>query len=147
MDSSIRICYSCKWWKENGDGTQKVCEVCTPDIAGEFPPDDDLMVNYPNDDESGTFENAVPWRDVDRNHWLRINASFHVNTIHGPATIVTLQKRNGITIKAWTTNTITDALRANDSVKCEKNLFIKSLGLKKGKDNKNSYYNFQFKSL
>ena len=46
----------------NGDGTQKVCEVCTPDIAGEFPPDDGVIVNYPND---STFENAVPWCDVD----------------------------------------------------------------------------------
>ena len=52
---------------ENGDGTQKVCEVCTPDIGGEFPPDDEVMVNYSNDEEScdSTFENAVPWSDVD----------------------------------------------------------------------------------
>ena len=114
MDSSIRMYDSCKWWKENGDGTQKVCKVCTPDIAGELPPDDEAMVNYPNDDESGdsTFENAVPWRDVDRNQWLRINASFHVNTTYGSAKIVTLQKRDGITIKAWTTNTIAKALTA-----------------------------------
>ena len=48
-------------------------------------------------------------------------------------------------IKAWTTNTITKALTANESVKGEKNLFIKRLGLKKGKDDKNSCYNFQFK--
>ena len=82
-------------------------EVCTPDIAREFPPDDGVIVSYPNDDESGdsTFENAVPWRDVDRNQWLRINASFHVNTTYGPASIVSLQKRDDITIKVWTTNT------------------------------------------
>ena len=63
------MCDSCKWWKENGDGTQKVCEVCTPDIAREFPPDDEEMVSHPNDEESGdsTFENAVLWRGVDRN--------------------------------------------------------------------------------
>ena len=107
------------------------------------------MVNYPNDDESGdsTFENAVPSRDVDRNHWLRINASFHVNTRYGPATIVTLQKRKGITIKAWATNTIAKALTTKESVKGEKNHFIKSPNLKKGKYNKNSYYNFQSKLL
>ena len=129
--------------------TQKVCEVCTPDIAGEFPPHDEVMVNYPNDDEPGdsTFENAVPCHDIDRNQWLRINASFHVNTTYGPATIITLQERDGITIKAWKMNTIAKALAAKESVKGEKNFLIKSLGLKKGKDNKNSYYNFQFKLL
>ena len=102
------MCDSCKGWKENGDGIKKVCEICKLDIIGEFPPDDEVMVNCPDDDESGdsTFENAVPWRDVDRNQWLRINTSFHVNTTYGPATIVTLKRRDGITIKAWTTNTI-----------------------------------------
>ena len=72
------MCDSCKWWKENGDGTQKVCEICTSDIVGEFPPYDEVMVNYPNGDESGdsTFENAVPWRDVDRIECRRINTSF-----------------------------------------------------------------------
>ena len=50
-------------------------------------------------------------------------------------------------IKAWTKNTIAKASIAKESVKGEKNLFIKSLGLKNGKDNKNSYYNFQFNLL
>ena len=99
-------------------------EVCTPD-SRRVPSRYQVMVNYPNDDESGDH--------VDRNHWLRINASFHVNTTYGRATIVKLQKRNAITIKAWTTNTIAKALTTNQSVKGEKNLFIKSLGLKKGR--------------
>ena len=113
------MCDSCKWLKENGDGTQNISEDCTPDIAGEFPPVDEVMVNYPNDDESGdgtAFSNAL-WRDVDRNNWLRINASFPVNTTYGPATIVTLQKRSGITIKAWTMNTIAKTLTAKESLK------------------------------
>ena len=52
--------------------------------------------------------------------------------------IVSLQKRDGITSKAWIPNTIAKALTAKESVKGENNLFIKSLGLKKGEDSKHS---------
>ena len=64
MDSNIRMCDSCKWWKENCDSTQKVCEVCTPDIAGEFPPDDEVIVNYLNDNESGDVHLKTQYHGV-----------------------------------------------------------------------------------
>ena len=117
------------------DGTQKLCKYCTPDTAVEFPHEDEAIVTYPNDDESGdsTFENAVPWRNVDRNQWLQFKATYHVNTMYGPATIVTLQKRDGVVIKGWAINIIAKAMVAKESVKGEKILFIKSLSLKKGK--------------
>ena len=64
------MCDSCKWWKENGDGTQKVCEVCTPDIAGEFPPDDEVIVNYTNDDDHGVMSIEISGYELMHNFML-----------------------------------------------------------------------------
>ena len=88
MDASKTMCNQCKWWEENGDGSQRICEVCTAEGKLNFPSDDaeEAMVVYPNDDESGDkdniFKNAVSWRDVEQDIWLRVTETCSVKTIH-----------------------------------------------------------------
>ena len=152
MDASKIMCDQCKLWEENGDDVQRICEVCTAERQSNFPSDDveEAVVVYPNDDEVGDkdniFKNTVSWRDVERDIWLRVTETCNVKTMHGPSTIVLLQKRDGILTKAWTTNIISRAILAKESTKGDKkNLFIKSLGKSKCKSSNNSYFNFQLK--
>ena len=132
MDASKTMCNQCKWWEENGDDSQRICKVCTADRKLNFPSDDveEAMVVYPNDDEPGDndniFKNAVPWRDVEQDIWLRVTETCNVKPTHGPSTIVLLQKRDGILTKAWTTNIISRAILAKESTKGDKkNLLLK----------------------
>ena len=114
-----------------------------------FPDDDDNAITFPDDDEAGEvndeFANTIKWREVVQNVWLRVEYLIDVNTQFGPAVIVGLLKRDGETIKAWTTTIIGTALTEKEKKKENKNVFIKSTGKTLSKNKKNSYYNFQLK--
>ena len=114
-----------------------------------FPDDDDNATTFPDDDEAGevndVFANTIKWREVVQNVWLRVEYLIDVNTQYGPAVIVGLLKRDGETIKAWTTTIIGTALTEKEKKKENKNVFIKSTGKTLSKNKKNSYYNFQLK--
>ena len=114
-----------------------------------FPDDDDNAITFPDDDEAGEvndeFANTIKWREVVQNVWLRVEYLIDVNTQFGPAVIVGLLKRDGETIKAWTTMIIGTALTEKEKKKENKNVFIKSTGKTLSKNKKNSYYNFQLK--
>ena len=114
-------------------------------------PVDDDNVEFPDDDESSEandlFTNAIPWREVPQNVWLRVYYIIDVTTQYGPGNIVGLRKRDGEVIKAWTTSIIGAAVKRKDKNKESKNLFIKSLGKTQSKKRKTYYYNFQVKLL
>ena len=157
-------CQQCKWWQENGDGSQMICDICSPssdyDDDGDNKtinnnnnnntfPNDENAVEFPDDSEPGEandgFNNAVSWREVPLQTWLRVDYIHEVTTQYGPANIVELRKRDGEEIKAWTTSIIGAALTKNDKNKEGKNLFIKSVGKTLSKKRKTHYYNFQLK--
>ena len=86
-----------------------------------FPVDDDNATTFPDDDEAGevndVFANTIKWREVVQNVWLRVEYLIDVNTQFGPAVIVGLLKRDGETIKAWTTTIIGTALTEKEKKK------------------------------
>ena len=53
-------------------------------------------------------ENVIPWRDVEYNTPFKVLEMNKVTTANGKSMIVKLQKRYNTTIKAWTTNIITE---------------------------------------
>ena len=118
-------------------------------VVNNFPDDDDNATTFPDDNEAGevndVFANTIKWREVVQNVWLRVEYLIDVNTQYGPAVIVGLLKRDGETIKAWTTTIIGTALTEKEKKKENKNVFIKSTGKTLSKNKKNSYYNFQLK--
>ena len=165
------LCSGCKWWCENGDGSQMICD-CTKIWEG----DDDKSVptttssstntqaehglnwtpikkkvkrklgsKFPDDDGDDVAP-AIPWRDVEKRTWLKVVQTIKVNTINGKNIIVILKRRDGREIKAWTTSLVAINIIEKQSELVEgKNLFIKSLGMKKSERTKMEYHNFQLK--
>ena len=128
----------------------KAKKTAGEDREMDFPADDEeMVVDFPDDDDAGeeenAFTNAIPWREVDLNTWLRVIETFVVKTINGPATIIQLQKRDGTLVKAWTTKVIATAISAKEKIMKNKKLFIKSIGKTKCKNSNNSYFDFRFK--
>ena len=88
MVASKIMCYQCKLWEENGDGSQRICKTCMniedwrndrnnwtalqrikEKEKTKFPSDDveKAMVVYPNDDEAGDKDNIFK-NNHHRNH-------------------------------------------------------------------------------
>ena len=118
-------------------------------VVNNFPDDDDNAITFPDDNEAGevndVFANTIKWREVVQNVWFRVEYLIDVKTQFGPAVIAGLLKRDGETIKAWTTTIIGTALTEKEKKKENRNVFIKSTGKTLSKNKKNSYYNFQLK--
>ena len=98
--------------------------------------------------EDGTTEQlkAKPWRELKQNTWYKVEEVTSINTIKGPAKILTLKDRNKTVTRVWATSVIKlniDGKMAERGDDCF--LFIKSKGLKKCKNNSgNSFYDHQY---
>ena len=60
------LCQTCKDWRENGDGSQLVCDICHgSEEEVDFPADGD-DVEFPNDADDANDEDelidTIPWR-------------------------------------------------------------------------------------
>ena len=149
----------------DGDGSQVLCEHMLEENDGDetqeyamkkpseqekvdVPVDNDeeMVCNFPDDNDDAEV-NAIPWRDVDMQTWLRVVETRTVNTVNGKATIVVLHRRDGTQITAWTTKLIATNIATKQLAQGDKNLFIKSIGKKQSKLTKNFYHDFRIKML
>ena len=134
------------------------CNTCGEDFSRtdsltrhrkrKFPCEENGYRKFPDDDEAGDvdeFANTIKWREVIENVWIRVEYLLDVNTQYRPAVVVGLLKRDGETIRAWTTTLIGQVLTEKEKKKGSKNVYIKSTGKKLSKNEKKSYYNFQLK--
>ena len=115
-----------------------------------FPGEEDFMVealdnnDFPNIMEfTKQSRNMIPWRDVECNTPFKVLGINEITTVNGKAMVVTLQKQDNTTIKAWTTDIVRDELLKKQSIKGSKNLYIISLGIKNAQHSNKSYYDFK----
>ena len=149
------LCQTCKDWRENGDGSQLICDICHGseeeiDFPADIDVDDVNNVEFPDDADDANDEdeiNTIPWREVPLMKWQRIINTLPINTIHGTALILKLQTSKGAIYQAWATKVITQKIIVKEKEKGNKNLFIKSMGKKDCKYSKNFYYDFRCKIM
>ena len=123
------------------------------DNAGAMFPDDSVAGEKMHVSQSEEDDELIPWREVPERVWLRIINHRNATTKKGVVKIITLQKRDGSTIKAWTSPYITRCVdtsitnRANkDLVRDATHLYIMSLGKEPcAIDNTKSFFNIQLK--
>ncbi len=124
------------------------------DNAGATFPDDSLEGDKMQVARTEEDDELIPWREVPERVWLRIVNHRNATTKRGVVKIVTLQKRDGSIIRAWTSPYITKcvdttiAYHANkDIVRDETHLYIKSLGKEPCSldDDTKSFFNVQLK--
>ena len=142
------LCETCKDWRENGDGSQLVCDICHGEEE-ELDVDD---VEFPDDaddanDDNDELDNIIPWREVPLMKWQRVINTLKINTVNGAAVILKLQTRKGPIYQAWATKIISQKIVMKEKEKGNKNLFIKSMGKKDCKNSKKFYYDFRCKIM
>ena len=117
-----------------------VNDAVVPDDAALFP-DDEVM---PPVDER---VNAIyPWRDVAKFIYHRILSIRSFTKKDGcTSVILTLQRRSGLSFEVWATSLIARDIdnKMDEANRQEQCLYIKSLGLKKAKNNRD-YYSYVF---
>ena len=104
-------------------------------------PDDEVMP--PVDDRINAI---LPWRDVDKFIYHRILSIRSFTKKDGCTSIVlSLQRRSGISFEVWATSLIAKdiSVKLEEAKRQEHCLYIKSLGLKKAKNNRD-YYSYVF---
>ena len=120
--------------------------------AADFPNDSDVGEKiYVSQNEED--EEPIPWREVPEHVWLRIVNHRNAVTKHGTVKIVTLQKRDGSTIYAWTSSHITKSIDQsirnrtnNELIHDATHLYIMSRGMEPcTADLTKSYFNIQLK--
>ena len=151
----VDLCETCKDWQENGDGSQLVCDIChggseEEELDVDF--NDVNNIKFPDDaddanDESDELDDIIPWREVPLMKWQRVIKTLKINTVNGPAVILTLQTRKGSMYQAWATKIISEKIVTKEKEKGNKHLFIKSMGKKDCKNSKKIYYDFRCKIM
>ena len=140
----------CKDWQENGDGSQFICDICHNEPEEEVVNVND--VEFPDDtddadDDKSELEDIIPWREVPLMKWQRVIKTLKINTVNGPAIILTLQTRKDAIYQAWATKLIGEKITIKEKEKDNKNLFIKSMGKRNCKNSKQFYYDFRCKIM
>ena len=158
-------CGECKWWEENGDGSQRVCGCVEVESAVKvtrresnggggacaFPDDtddDDVRhAAFPDEDDDGDDEmKAMPWRDLRKFTWYRIVNVVSIRTANGPARVLKLEDKENNLFRVWATKIIAEKMdeklreRGNGGT-----LFIKPKDLKKCTAGNQSYYAHSWK--
>ena len=123
---------------------------------------DNPAADFPDDSDAGEKmhtsiniedEEPIPWREVPEQVWLRIINHRNAVTKKGTVKIVTLQKREGSLLYAWTSPYITRCIdlsirnRANkELIQDATHLYIMSLGKEPcAADSTKSFFNIQLK--
>ena len=151
-------CHMCKDWQENGDGSQFICDICHNEPEEEEEEEEEVDVNdvadveFPDDaddadDDKSELDDIIPWREVSLMKWQRVIKTLKINTVNGPAIILTLQTRKGPIYQAWSTKRIGEKITIKEKEKGIKNLFIKNMGKRDCKNSKKIYYDFRCKIM
>ena len=138
-------CHMCKDWQENGD-------ICHNEPEEEEEVVDVNDVTFPDDaddadDDKSELDDIIPWREVPLMKWQRVIKTLKINTVNGPAIILTLQTRKGPIYQAWATKMIGEKITIKIKEKDNKNLFIKNMGKRDCKNSKKNYYDFRCKIM
>ena len=105
--------------------------------------DEEDAIQFPaDDDDRGEEEQVIPWRDVPLKIWLKVRSMNIVHTSHGPSMVVLLERRDGTLHRAWTTKIIEENLILRNASRGDKDVFIKSLGLRVAKRSHREYFHF-----
>ena len=106
-------------------GSEEVVDVEVDDDVNniEFPDDADDA-----DDEKSELDDIIPWREVPLMKWQRVIKTLNINTVNGPAIILTLQTRKDAIYQAWATKLIGEKITIKEKEKGNNDLFIKSMG-------------------
>ena len=112
-------------------------------MATDFPSEVEMMGDFPIEEEFDSSANdAIPWRDVERNVTLKIVEIVRQPTKNGEGAILVLKKRDGTMIRTWTTKLINEELKSmqSDDTRCK---YILSRGKRTSEKTGNNYYDFK----
>ena len=145
VTTTTKMCSECDWWMENGDGSQKVCEICQPtyDYAVAKKRKFISLADFDKKAKLAKPDTITKWGDLPEKGAYHINRIVERDvTIEGRKQksrylelddIVTEERKN-----VWVTSLIDDELR-NYNFKML--TYIRNLGLKKP-ENGRPYYDF-----
>ena len=89
------------------------------------------------------------WGDLTERKWFLVVRMKDVTTGYGPTKVLTLRRNGGQkeNFEVWSTKMINDTINEKWDEKGSGSLFVKSLGKKKNKSGKKSYYMCKYKII
>ena len=113
--------------------------------------DGDKNVEFPDsdDDEGDEMEKSLSWKDVPMGMWYRIRCQRWIITEEfGRKLLVILENPKGAVIEAWVPKMMSEHinLKAKMRVDDGKDIYVKTIGMKKTKNGRHEYYDYKLKS-